>query len=82
MSNTVIVSEKQTATTKRRIVRLATGVSLVEHCRNEEILEVARVEPIVIVKKKVGMFLAYMKRIKETENMIAFAKMKTNRKRP
>ena len=51
MSNAVIVSEKQTATTERRMVRLAGCVSLLEHFRNEEILEEARVEQIAIVMK-------------------------------
>ena len=34
------------------MVRLAMGVSLLEHRRNEEVLEEARVEPIVIVMRR------------------------------
>ena len=47
--------EKRMATTEMRMVRRAMGVTLVEHRRNWEISEEAKVEPIAMEMKKIGM---------------------------
>ena len=47
-----VKDEKRMATTEMRMVRWAIRVSLSEHRRNEEILEEAKVEPVVIVMRK------------------------------
>ena len=52
-----VKDEKRMATTEMRMVRWAMGVSLLEHRRNEEILEEAKVEAISsgYEKEKAGM---------------------------
>ena len=52
------------ATTEMRMVRWAMGVSLLEHQRNEEILEEAKVEPIETgyEMEKAGMVRAHQKK--------------------
>ena len=47
-----VKDEKRMATTEMRMVRWAMGVSLLEHRRNEEILEEAKVEPIAMVLRR------------------------------
>ena len=47
-----VKNEKRMATTEMRTVRWAMVVSLLEHRRNEEILEEAKVEPIATVMKR------------------------------
>ena len=44
-----VKDEKRMAITEMRMVRWAMGVSLLEHRRNEEILEEAKVEAIATV---------------------------------
>ena len=46
--------EKRMATTEMGMVRWAMGVSLLEHKRNEEIWEEAKVEPIATVMRRRG----------------------------
>ena len=43
-----VKDENRMITSEMRMVRWAMGVSLLEHWRNEEILEEARVEPIAM----------------------------------
>ena len=58
------------ATTEMRIVRWAMGVSLLEHRRNEEILEAARVELIAMVTKRRRLeWSGYVNRRDETEKI-------------
>ena len=59
------------ATTEMRMVRSTMGVGLLEHRRNEEIFEVARVEPIAMVMRRM-----YVERRDKTENIRAVAEMK------
>ena len=47
---------------------MATGVSLLEHRRNEEIMEEAKVEPIAMVMRRLEWF-GHVKRRDETENI-------------
>ena len=47
---------------------MATGVSLLEHQRNEEILEETKVEPIPVVMRRQEWF-GHVKRRDETENI-------------
>ena len=58
------------------------GLSLLvlEHRRNEEILEEARVEPIAMVMRRLEWF-GQVKRIDETEKIGAVAEMNMKRKR-
>ena len=51
MANSV-KDERRVATTEMRMVRWAMGVSLLEHRRNEEILEEAKVEHIATVMRR------------------------------
>ena len=70
------------------MVRWAMGVSLLEHRRNEEILEEAKVEAIATVMRRRRLFSAtvewfgHVKRRGETENIRAVAEMKIEGKRP
>ena len=59
------------------------GVSLLEHRRNEEILEEAKVEQIATVmrRRRLGWF-GHVKRRDETENIRAVVEMKMEGKRP
>ena len=65
------------------MVRWAMGVSLLEHRRNEEILEEARVEPIATVMRRRRLeWFGHVKRRGETENIRAVAEMKMEGTRP
>ena len=59
-----------------RMVRWAMGLSLLEHRRNEEILEEAKVEPIATVmrRRRLERF-GHVKRRDETENIRTEMKM-------
>ena len=65
-----IKDEKRMATTEMRMVRWAMGMSLLEHRRNEEILEAARVGPMVMRRRRLQWF-GHVKRRDETENIRA-----------
>ena len=59
------------------MVRWAMGVSMLEHRRNEEILEEAKVEPIVMVMRRRRLeWFGHVKRRAETESIRAVVKMK------
>ena len=65
------------------MVRWAMGVSLLEHRRNEEILEEAKVEQIAMVmRRRRRERFGHVKRRDETENIRAVAEMKMEGKRP
>ena len=65
------------------MVRWAIGVSLIEHRRNEEILEEAKVEQIATVMRRRRLdWFGHVKRRDETENIIAVVEMKVEGKRP
>ena len=65
------------------MVRWAMGVSLLEHRRNEDILEEARVEPIAMVMRRRRLeWFGHVKRGDETENIRAVVEMTMERKRP
>ena len=76
-----VKDERRMATTEMRMVRWAMGVSLLEHRRNEEILEEAKVEQIATVMRRLEWF-GHVKRRDETENIRAVVKMKMGGKRP
>ena len=72
-----VKDEKRMATTEIRMVRWTMGVSLLEHLRNEEILEEARVEPIAMVMRRRRLeWFGHVKRRDETENIRAVVEMK------
>ena len=48
--------EKRRVTSEMRMVRWAMAVSLLEHRRNEDIWEEAKVEPIAMVKGRLAWF--------------------------
>ena len=78
-----VKDEKSMATTEMRMVRWAMGVSLLEHRRNEEILEEAKVEAIATVMRRRRLeWFGHVKRRGETENIRAVAEMKMEGKRP
>ena len=78
-----VKDEKRMATTEMRMVRWAMGVSLLEHRRNEEILEEAKVEAIATVMRRRRLeWFGHVKRRGETENIRAVAEMKMEGKRP
>ena len=78
-----VKDEKRMATTEMRMVRWAMGVSLLEHRRNEEILEEAKVEPIATVMRRRRLeWFGHIKRRDETENIRAVVEMKMEGKRP
>ena len=65
-----VEDEHRMTTTAMRMVRWAMGVSLLEHRRNEEILEEAKVEPIGMVMRRRGLErFGHVKRRDETENI-------------
>ena len=77
------VDEKRMATTEMIMVRWAMGVSLLEHMRNEEILEEAKVEPIATVMRRRRLeWFGHIKRRHETENIRAVVEMKMEGKCP
>ena len=63
------------------MVRWTMGVSLLEHRRNEEILELAGVEPIAMVMRRMDWF-GHVKRRYETENIREVVEMKMEGKHP
>ena len=72
-----VKDEKRMATAEMRMVRWAMGVSLLEHRRNEEILEEARMEAIATVMRRRRLELfGHVKSRGETENIRAVAEMK------
>ena len=78
-----VKDEKRMATTEMRMVRWAMGVSLLEHRKNEEILEEAKVEPIAMVMRRRRLeWFGHVKRSDETENIRAVVGMKMEGKRP
>ena len=78
-----VKDEKRMATTEMRMVRWAMGVSLLEHRRNEEILEEVKVEAIATVMRRRRLkWVGYVKRRVETENIRAVAEVKMEGKRP
>ena len=59
------------------------GVSLLEHRRNEEILEEAKMEPIAMVMRRRRLeWFGQVKRRDESENIRAVVEMKMEGKRP
>ena len=75
--------QSKMATTEMRMVRWAMGVSLLEHRRNEEILEEAKVEQIATVMRRRRLeWFGHFKRRDETENIRAVVEMKMEGKRP
>ena len=78
-----VKDEKRMATTEMRMVRWAMGVSLLEHRRNEEILEEAKVEAIATIMRRRRLeWFGHVKGRDETENIQAVAEMKMEGKRP
>ena len=77
-----VTDERRMATTEMRMVRWAMGVSLLEHRRNEDILEEAKVEPIAMVMRRRLEWFGHVKRRDETENIRAVVEMKMEGKRP
>ena len=78
-----VKDERRMATTEMRMVRWAMGVSLLEHRRNEEILEEAKVEQIATVMRRRRLeWFGHVKRRDETENNRAVVDMKMEGKRP
>ena len=76
-----VKDEKRTATTEMRMVPWAMG--LLEHRRNEEILEEVKVKPIATVMRQRRLeWFGHIKRTDETENIRAVAEMKMEGKRP
>ena len=71
-----VTDEKRMATTEMRMVQWAMGVSLLEHRRNEEILEYATVEAIADMTRRRLDWFGHVKRRGETENIRAVAEMK------
>ena len=66
--------EKRMATTEMRKVRWAMRESLLEHRRNEEILEEAKTEAIATVMRQRRLaWFRHVKRRGETENILAVA---------
>ena len=75
--------EKRMATTEIRMVRWVMGVSLLQHQRNEEILEEANGVPIaMVVRRRRLEWYGHAKRRCETGNLRAVAEMKMELKRP
>ena len=78
-----VKDEKRMATTQMIMVRWAMVVSLLEHRRNEEILEEAKVEPIaMVIRRRRLEWVGHAKRRDETENIRAVVEMKMEGKRP
>ena len=75
-----VKDEKCMATTTMRMVRWATGLSRLEHQKNEEILEEAKVEPIVMVMRRRMARNGFGRN--ETENIRADGEMKMEEKCP
>ena len=73
-----VKDEKRMATTEMRMVRWAMWVSLLEHRRNEEILE----EAISMVMRRRLEWFGHVTRRDETENIRAVVEMKMEGKRP
>ena len=78
-----VTDERRMATTEMRMVRRAMGMSLLEHRRNEEILEEAKVEQIVTVMRRRRLeWFRHVKIRDETESIRAVVEMKMEGKRP
>ncbi len=78
-----VKDEKRMATTEMRMVLWAMGVSLLEHRRNEEILEEAKMEAIATVMRRRKLeWFGHVKIRDETENIRAVVEMKMEEKRP
>ena len=78
-----VQDERRMATTEMGMVRWAMGVSLLEHRRNEEILEEAKVEHIATVMRRRRLeWFGHVKRRDETENIRADVETKMEGKRP
>ena len=78
-----VKDERLTATTDMTMVRWAMGVGLLEHRRNEEILEEVKVEQIATVMRMRRLeWFGHIKRRDETENSRAVVEMKKEGKRP
>ena len=78
-----VKDERRTATTKMRMVRWVMWVSLLEHRRNEDILEEAQVEQIATVMRRRRLeWFGHVKRKYETENIRVVIEMKMQGKRP
>ena len=74
--------ERRVANTEMRMVRWAMEVSLLEHRRNEEILEEANVEQIATVMRRGRLeWFGQVKRRDETDNIRAVVEMKMEGKR-
>ena len=78
-----VKDERRTATTEVTMVRWAMGVGLLEHRRNEEILEEVKVEQIATVMRRRRLeWFGHVKRRDETENSRALVEMKMEGTRP
>ena len=78
-----VKDERRMATTEMRLVRWVMGVSLLEHRRNEEILEEAKVEQIATVMRRRRLeWFGHVKRRDETDNTRAVVEMKMEGKCP
>ena len=78
-----VKDERRTATTEMTMVRWAMGVGLLEHWRNEEILEEVKVEQIAtVMRRRMLEWFGHVKRRYETENIRAVVEMKMEGKRP
>ena len=78
-----VKDEKRTTITEMTMVRWAMGVGLLEHRRNEEILEEVKVEQIAMVMRKRRLeWFGHVKRRNETENSRAVVEMKMEGERP
>ena len=75
--------EKRMAKTEMRMVRWSMGVTLLEHRRNEDILEEANVDAIATVMRRRRLeWFGHVKRRGETENIRAVTEIKMEGKRP
>ena len=72
-----VKDEKRMATTAMSMVPWAVGVSLLEHRRNQGILEEAWVEPIpMVMRRRRFEWFGHVKRRDETENIRAVVEVK------
>ena len=78
-----VKDDKRMITTYMRMLRLAMGVSLLEHRRNKAILEEAKVESIsMVMRRRRVEWFEHVKRRNETENIPAVVAMKMEGKFP
>ena len=72
-----VKDEKRMSMFNRDLVRWAVGVNLLEHRRNEAILEEAKTDPIATVMRRRRLeWFGHMKRRQRTENITTVAMMK------